>query len=105
MLHKEPPYNSSTILVYIHTLLKLGYVSCLLKICCCVTATGVFTPDSIRRDATALWKQIPEPVQVAYTKEYFDDLVNNMINYSTLGVSLELLVKSFGLKKIPCDRI
>jgi hypothetical protein len=64
-------------------------ILCVVKLCCSVTATGVFTPSSIRRDAAALWKQIPEPVQTVYTKEYFDDFVNNMIRYSTLGVSLD----------------
>jgi len=60
---------------------------CAMKLCFIVTATGVFTPSSIRRDAAALWKEIPEPIQKAYTKEYFDRFVNNMIKYSTCGVS------------------
>jgi hypothetical protein len=59
---------------------------CGLKLCFTVTATGVFTPSSIRRDAAALWKEMPEPIQKDYTKEYFDRLVNNMIKYSTYGV-------------------
>lgn len=69
-------------------------IVCVVKLYHSVTATGVFTPSSIRRDAVALWQQIPEPVQAAYTKEYFDDFVNNMIRYSTLGVRLhhELLM-------------
>jgi hypothetical protein len=46
----------------------------------------VFTPSSIRRDAAALWKDIPEPIQKDYTKEYFDGFVNNMIKYSVCGV-------------------
>lgn len=50
-----------------------------------INATGVFTPSSICTDAEALWKQIPESVQLAYTKEYFDGFVNNMIKYSTSG--------------------
>jgi len=58
-----------------------------LKFCFTVTATGVFTPGSIRRDAADLWRRIPVPVQQAYTKEYFDRVVNNMIKYSTCGVS------------------
>jgi hypothetical protein len=58
-----------------------------LKLCLLLTATGVFTPDSIRRDAAALWNDIPEPIQKDYTKEYFDRLVYNMIKYSTCGVS------------------
>jgi hypothetical protein len=58
----------------------------LLKICFSVIATGVFTPNSIRKTAEALWEQIPKSVQEAYTKEYFDDLVNKMIYYSTCGV-------------------
>jgi hypothetical protein len=58
----------------------------MLKTCFSVTATGIFTPSSIRRDAEALWEQIPESVQVAYTKEYFDGFVNNMIKYATSGV-------------------
>ena len=60
---------------------------CFLKLCFVVTATGVFTPSSIRRDAAALWKEIPEPIQKDYTKEYFDRFVNKMIKYSTCGVS------------------
>jgi hypothetical protein len=64
-------------------------IVCVLKVCRSPTATGVFTPSSISRDAAALWDQIPEPVQAVYTKEYFDDYVNNMIKYSTLGVSLD----------------
>ncbi|XP_069683949.1 D-beta-hydroxybutyrate dehydrogenase, mitochondrial-like [Periplaneta americana] len=64
-----------------------------------VNATGVFTPDSIRRDAAALWKQIPEEIQKDYTKEYFDGLVEKMIMYSTLGTTdkepvLEALTKA-----------
>jgi hypothetical protein len=51
-----------------------------------MTATGVFTPSSVRKDAEALWNQIPQSVQVAYTKEYFDGFINNMIKYSTSGV-------------------
>jgi hypothetical protein len=46
----------------------------------------VFTPSSIRRDAAALWNEMPEPIQKDYTKEYFDGFVNNMIKYSTCGV-------------------
>ncbi|KDR07947.1 D-beta-hydroxybutyrate dehydrogenase, mitochondrial [Zootermopsis nevadensis] len=73
-----------------------------------VNATGVFTPSSIRRDATALWKQIPEPVQAAYTKEYFDDFVNNMITYSTRGTTdkepvLDALIKAI-VHKYPHPR-
>jgi hypothetical protein len=60
---------------------------CALKLYSVVTATGVFTPSSIRRDAAALWNEIPEPIQKDYTKEYFDRFVNNMIKYSTYGVS------------------
>jgi hypothetical protein len=47
----------------------------------------VFTPSSIRRDAAALWREIPEPIQNDYTMEYFDRFVNKMIKYSTCGVS------------------
>jgi hypothetical protein len=60
---------------------------CALKLCFTVTATGVFTPNSIRRDAAALWNEIPEPIQKDYTKEYFDRFIYNMIKYSTCGVS------------------
>jgi len=64
-----------------------------------VNATGVFTPSSIRRDAAALWNEIPEPIQKDYTKEYFDRLVNNMIKYSTCGTTdkgpvLDALIKA-----------
>lgn len=52
-----------------------------------VNATGVFTPSSIRRDAAALWREIPEPIQRDYTKEYFDRSVNKMIKYSTCGTT------------------
>ncbi|KAJ9589699.1 hypothetical protein L9F63_017105, partial [Diploptera punctata] len=52
-----------------------------------VNATGVFTPDSIRRDAAALWGKIPEDIQQTYTKEFFDGYVENMIKYSTLGTT------------------
>jgi hypothetical protein len=58
----------------------------MLKICFSVTATGIFTPSSVRRDAEVLWKQIPESVQAAYTKEYFDGCINKMIKYATSGV-------------------
>jgi hypothetical protein len=59
----------------------------------------VFTPNSIRRDAAALWKEIPEPIQRDYTKEYFDRSVHKMIKYSTCGVSFtaELLITHFPL--------
>jgi len=60
---------------------------CALKLCFIVTATGVFTPTSIRRDAAELWKKIPEPIQKDYKKEYFDRFVSKMIKYSTCGVS------------------
>ncbi|XP_063237299.1 D-beta-hydroxybutyrate dehydrogenase, mitochondrial-like [Bacillus rossius redtenbacheri] len=52
-----------------------------------VNATGIFTPDSIRRDAEALWKRIPSDVQKDYTKEYFDAVIENMIYYSTKGTT------------------
>jgi len=59
----------------------------------------VFTASSIRRDAAALWREIPEPIQRDYTKEYFDRFVNKMIKYSTCGVSYtaELLITNFRL--------
>jgi hypothetical protein len=60
---------------------------CALKLCFILTATGVFTPTSIQRDAAALWKEIPEPIQKDYTKAYFDGFIKNMIKYSTCGVS------------------
>ncbi|PSN42186.1 hypothetical protein C0J52_09864 [Blattella germanica] len=50
-----------------------------------VNATGVFTPDSIRRDASKLWAQIPEQIQKDYSEQFFNNYVNNMIKYSTLG--------------------
>nr|CAD7463207.1 unnamed protein product [Timema tahoe] len=52
-----------------------------------VNATGIFTPESIRREADSLWKKIPPQVQKDYTKTYFDGVINNMIFYSTKGTS------------------
>ncbi|XP_063218228.1 D-beta-hydroxybutyrate dehydrogenase, mitochondrial-like [Bacillus rossius redtenbacheri] len=46
------------------------------------SATGIFTPESIRRDAEALWKNIPPDVQQVYTKEFFDGIIENMIAYA-----------------------
>jgi hypothetical protein len=67
----------------------------MLKICFSVTATGVFTPSSVRRDAEALWNQMPKSVQVVYTKEYFDGFINSMIKYSTFGVRYSYCLNNY----------
>ncbi|XP_069683944.1 D-beta-hydroxybutyrate dehydrogenase, mitochondrial-like [Periplaneta americana] len=57
-----------------------------------VNATGIFTADAIRKEAANLWNQIPEPVQKAYTKEFYDRIISNMIKYCTVGTTSKKLV-------------
>ena len=52
-----------------------------------VNATGIFTTDVIRKQAAELWEQIPDPIKKDYTKEFYDNLVHNMIKYSTVGTT------------------
>ncbi|XP_066995763.2 D-beta-hydroxybutyrate dehydrogenase, mitochondrial [Anabrus simplex] len=52
-----------------------------------VNATGIFTPESIRKSGEELWSQIPAEVQKAYSKHYFNSLINDMIHYSTKGTT------------------
>ncbi|KAJ9580149.1 hypothetical protein L9F63_004222, partial [Diploptera punctata] len=50
-----------------------------------VNATGIFTTDVIRKQAADLWEQMSDRVKKDYTKDYYDNLINNMIKYSTVG--------------------
>ena len=51
------------------------------------SATGIFTTNVIKKQAAELWEQMSQQVKKDYTKEFYDALVNNMIKYSTVGVS------------------
>ncbi|KAK7874254.1 hypothetical protein R5R35_006289 [Gryllus longicercus] len=50
-----------------------------------VNATDIFTPESIRRYADTLWSQMPQHVQRAYSKQYYNSVVNDMVHYATKG--------------------
>jgi len=50
-------------------------------------ASGVFTEDTVKKEAAYLWNQIPEPVQKVYTKEFYDNVMMDMLKHSTMGVS------------------
>lgn len=52
-----------------------------------ICVSGIFTEDSVKKQATYLWNQIPEPVQEVYTKEFYDNIIGDMLKYSTKGVS------------------
>jgi hypothetical protein len=52
-----------------------------------ICISGIFTEDSIKKQAADLWNQIPEQVQKVYTKEFYDDVIEDMLKYSTIGVS------------------
>jgi hypothetical protein len=52
-----------------------------------ICISGLFTEDSIKKQAADLWNQIPEQVQKVYTKEFYDDIIGDMLKYSTMGVS------------------
>lgn len=52
-----------------------------------ICVTGIFTEDSVKKQAANLWNQIPEAVQKVYTKEFYDNVVGSMLKYSTKGVS------------------
>jgi len=41
----------------------------------------------VKKEAADLWNQIPEPVQKLYTKEFYDNVVKDMLKHSTIGVS------------------
>ena len=52
-----------------------------------VCVSEVFTEDSVKKEAADLWNQIPEPVQKVYTKEFYDNVIRDMLKHSTMGVS------------------
>lgn len=52
-----------------------------------ICISGTFTEDSVKKQATDLWNQIPEQVQKVYTKEFYDSVIGDMLKYSTLDVS------------------
>jgi hypothetical protein len=52
-----------------------------------ICVSGIFTEESVKRQAVELWNQIPEPVQKVYTKEFYDNTIEDMLKYSTKGVS------------------
>jgi len=41
----------------------------------------------VKKEAADLWNQIPEPVQKVYTKEFYDNVMKDMLKDSTTGVS------------------
>lgn len=41
----------------------------------------------MKKEATDLWNQIPEPVQKVYTKEFYDQVIKDMLKHSAVGVS------------------
>lgn len=41
----------------------------------------------MKKEAAGLWNQIPEPVQEVYTKEFYDNVMRDMLKHSTLDVS------------------
>lgn len=49
--------------------------------------SGVFTEDSVKKEAADLWNQIPEPVQKVYTKEFYDNIIRDMLKHSTMGAT------------------
>jgi len=52
-----------------------------------ICALGVFTEDTVKKEAADLWNQIPEAVQKVYTKELYDNVMRGMLKYSTVDVS------------------
>jgi hypothetical protein len=52
-----------------------------------ICISGSFSEDSVKKQAAELWNQIPEQVQKVYTKEFYDDVIGDMVKYSTMGVS------------------
>jgi hypothetical protein len=52
-----------------------------------ICISGLFTEDSVKKQAADLWNHIPEQVQKVYTKEFYDDIIGDMLKYSTTGVS------------------
>ena len=42
----------------------------------------------MKKEAADLWNQIPESVQKVYTKEFYDDVMKDMLKHSTVGVSI-----------------
>jgi hypothetical protein len=49
--------------------------------------SGIFADDLVKKQAADLWNKIPEPVQKVYTKEFYDNIIGDMLKYSTKGVS------------------
>jgi hypothetical protein len=41
----------------------------------------------VKKEAADLWNRIPAPVQNVYSKEFYDDVMRNMLNHCTEGVS------------------
>ena len=72
--------------IFYNTFLSIADV--IHTVICFISATGIFTTDVIRKQAADLWEQMSERAKKDYTKEFYDALVNNMIKYSTVGVSV-----------------
>lgn len=42
----------------------------------------------MKKEAADLWNQIPESVQKVYTKEFYDNIIGDMLKHSTMCVSM-----------------
>jgi len=47
--------------------------------------SGIFTEDLVRKEAADLWNRIPQQVQNVYSKEFYDDVMRDMLKHCTTG--------------------